>query len=85
MCYKLAAHLPGMAHVAGDIGQVIALLRRTPAWEALRNKLKMRDTVFIVDDSGSMATEDVRTRDGRLHSRWDIARDLLEVISKAAK
>lgn len=69
-----------MAQVAGDIGEVIKLLRRTPAWAALDSKLKFRDTVFIVDDSASMTNRDCETRDGLKHVRWDVAIDLLEVI-----
>jgi hypothetical protein len=69
-----------MSQLTCDVGRVISLLKRTPAWEALGSKLKMRDTVFIVDDSGSMNEGDILTRDGRKHSRWEVAQDLLEVI-----
>ena len=69
-----------MAQLTSDIGEVIRLLQRTPAWAALRSKLKMRDTVFIVDDSASMTVRYCETRDGKIHPRWDVACDVLEVI-----
>ena len=69
-----------MSQLTADIGEVIRLLRRTPAWAALNSKLKLRDTVFIVDDSASMLGDDCLTRDGRRHVRWEVAIDLLEVI-----
>ncbi len=70
-----------------DIGRVVEMLQKTPGWPDIRNKLKMFDTVFVVDDSGSMSTEDIRTRDGggvTRHSRWKILCDVLEVCSKVA-
>jgi hypothetical protein len=78
-------HVQKMAQLTADIGAVIRLLRRTPAWEALRTKLKMRDTVFIMDDSASMNGEDCLTRDGRKHVRWDVGIDVLEVTGDAAE